>query len=889
MSNVAHRIYYFAGTHWDREWYQTFQGFRIQLVRMIDDLIGYFENHSDIAVFHLDGQTILLEDYLEVRPENRARLAALIRDGKIVIGPWYCMPDEFLLSGESLIRNLQLGHRLCAEWGAGTWKVGYICDIFGHIAQFPQILAGFGIGYAVLGRGTNEHTTPAFFRWQSPDGSEALTFKIPDRSGYGSFAMEVCGQRHKGVTVDAASLRFEADARAYIDHEKGRSAVPVAIITDAMDHEPLHHEIPQYIGKMAQMYPQDTFLQGNLIEAFEEAAKSRSLMPIRKGELNETGKAKGPFLHLLTHTLSSRQSIKERNDRCEQLLEKFLEPLVAYLPFRGIVTEPNYLHIAWRHLLQNHPHDSICGCSVDRVHEEMKYRFSQVESICEAVREDSFSQLSDGVRIIGSENRYVTIFNPLPLPREGSIAIEVPFERDYIKWEEPFGYQEICAFRIYDPEGHEVRYIIEQVDTGMQIRTAGEQTVQTDLYHLRIDASLAAFGTTSLRIEQQAGPARCFRKIAGTDGSLENGKVAVRVEPDGTLTITNKRTGKTYRNLLGLADDGEIGDGWNSVRPVRDTEVSKTVMTGLGITVNNSIYGEIVIDRELRIPRKMVYSEKGIYRSDETENLKCRFTVGLAADSDEIGIRLSVDNTCTDHRLRLVIPAGIGSGTYRASQAFTFVERPCGIDESTGEWKEKAMLEKAMSGIVYMQDSTDTLAFISASGLHECGVSDDPRKTMFITLLRAFSKTLTTNGEPGGQELFEHSYEFRLVTGDGSLTPTALQRIQDAMQAPLYSYAGSRPDNRSLISVEGDVCVSALKPSLDMTGLVLRLYNVENVKKNYRIRCRFDVGSACLCDLLEESTQDLGSDAILEGDIAPGRILSFKITPKGPSAVRENA
>lgn len=88
------------------------------------------------------------------------------------------MPDEFLLSGESLIRNLMIGHKISADWGVEAWKYGYLCDVFGHMAQMPQILKEFGIRYALLGCGTNEHTTPAHFVWESPDGSDDTSVQI---------------------------------------------------------------------------------------------------------------------------------------------------------------------------------------------------------------------------------------------------------------------------------------------------------------------------------------------------------------------------------------------------------------------------------------------------------------------------------------------------------------------------------------------------------------------------------------------------------------------------------------------------------------------------------------------------------------------------------------
>lgn len=201
------KIYYFFGTHWDREWYKSFQGFRYMLVKITDKIIDTLENDPAFTSFTFDGQTIVLDDYCAVRPENRERLKKLIREGRIHVGPWYVMPDEFLCSGESLIRNLQTGHAIAREYGAeDAMKYGYVCDVFGHTGQLPQILAGFGIKGALLGRGTNAEDTPAHFIWEAPDGSTSITFKVPEEFGYGTFWLEVWDPYNSGRDRDWSNL-----------------------------------------------------------------------------------------------------------------------------------------------------------------------------------------------------------------------------------------------------------------------------------------------------------------------------------------------------------------------------------------------------------------------------------------------------------------------------------------------------------------------------------------------------------------------------------------------------------------------------------------------------------------------------------------------------------
>ncbi|MHC4715238.1 MAG: glycoside hydrolase family 38 N-terminal domain-containing protein, partial [Planctomycetota bacterium] len=141
---TMHVLHVLSHTHWDREWYQTFQAYRRRLVEQTDAMMDVLEERAGFRYFHLDGQTSVLSDYLEIRPENRERLGRLIKSGRVLIGPWFTMPDEVLLSGESLVRNLLLGHAECAEWGTAPMPVGYVTDVFGHVSQTPQIFAGFG-------------------------------------------------------------------------------------------------------------------------------------------------------------------------------------------------------------------------------------------------------------------------------------------------------------------------------------------------------------------------------------------------------------------------------------------------------------------------------------------------------------------------------------------------------------------------------------------------------------------------------------------------------------------------------------------------------------------------------------------------------------------------
>jgi len=200
-------------THWDREWYHSFQQFRARLVEMMDALLALLEREPRFTSFTLDGQTILLEDYLEVRPERRAEIQEWVRQGRLLVGPWYTSPDEFLVSAEALIRNLMLGHRIAAEFG-GPMKVGYLPDSFGQTAQLPQILQGFGIGAAVFWRGVGDEPGQTEFRWKAPDGSTVLAVHLPE--GYGN-AADLPADR-EALVERLAEVRQQLAIGATTDH-----------------------------------------------------------------------------------------------------------------------------------------------------------------------------------------------------------------------------------------------------------------------------------------------------------------------------------------------------------------------------------------------------------------------------------------------------------------------------------------------------------------------------------------------------------------------------------------------------------------------------------------------------------------------------------------------
>jgi alpha-mannosidase len=395
----------------------------------MDRLLDILSNDDSYAHFMLDGQTLLLEDYLEIRPERADELAHWVRAGRLSIGPWYVLPDEFLVAPESLVRNLTLGDRVCQRFGA-RMSVGYVPDPFGHIGQLPQILRGFDVESAIFRRGLAEE--PVELWWEAPDSSRVLVCYL--RNGYDN------ATRLPMTNPDA----FVAAIRGASDRLTPHVNSEQVLLLAGNDHQEPDPRLPDLIAYANDGRLGDARLVHSSLQAYvasvRRAVGSCSLTTV-EGELRSSQRH-----HLLPGVLSTRMWIKQRNDAIETLLTRWTEPFAAWAELLDIgdasVSE-NRTHLsgheplarvyrpapliwhAWRILLKNHPHDSICGCSVDQVHREMVLRFDQAEQIAEEIATLSLAAIADQVDtspgVIPSRSKDdvqpLVVFNPTGGPR----------------------------------------------------------------------------------------------------------------------------------------------------------------------------------------------------------------------------------------------------------------------------------------------------------------------------------------------------------------------------------------------------------------------------------------------------------------------------------------
>jgi alpha-mannosidase len=876
-------------THWDREWYLTFQQFRMKLVATVDAVLDLMERDPGYARFLLDGQTIVLDDYLEVRPENAERLRRLAREARILVGPWYIQPDEFLVSGESLVRNLLRGRRMAREYG-GAMQVGYAPDTFGHIAQLPQILRGFGMEAAVFWRGVGPEITGDFI-WRAQDDEAVRAVWL--RDSYSNAAHLPMDGEQLAQKARQIAARWNSD-NAYV------------LLMNGSDHLPPQAELPEMMRQANERLRADHLrLQiGTLPEYISHLPADTSALPEYQGELRSSYRAP-----LLPATLSARVWLKQRNVTCEAALSRWAEPVSALAWTLGADYPAAFLDLSWKLLLQNQPHDSICGCSIDQVHAEMLPRYDQSEQVATALTSAGLEFIARNIETRGPANAIpALVFNPGPGPRTEVVEVETlaPFQRmrvtDDIGVTVPFTAQLAVAEEIYRADldregmremmtqagdGHIVGYTVSELavthDEGSALATVAVTLLETgepDLEKLAADSAKLTELTqrddiTTYRVVARQAPPAVIRLLARdvpaygwrvfhigpadseqssgsitgavvtSDDTLENNLLRVSADHmDGSLTVHDKRTGQTWAGLNSIEDGGDIGDLYTYCPPATDALIVRPAAAPVVELVDASpLRATLRVARRYELPIAADVTRAS--RADEVIACEIVSNVKLAAGSGRVDVCTTIHNEAQDHRLRALFPAPFAITSASAEDTYTVIQRLARFEAgSTKNWVEQPVNTHPQKRFVDVSDGTQGLAILN-HGLAEYEiVSQEGGDAVAVTLLRSVGwlsrgDLSTRNGHagpmlatPGGQGLGEHTVRYAILPHAGDWqTEGAVLREAQAFESPLRAlpvdqHAGAHPANWSFVRVTpDDVAISAVKRAESGEGVIVRLYN----------------------------------------------------------------
>lgn len=814
---MKRRVHYVLSTHWDREWHQTFQDFRYRLVRLVDHVIAGWEEGRLKGPFQTDGQAILIEDYLEVRPERRQKIERLAGDGKLVIGPWYALPDEFTVSGEALIRNLRLGREIARSLGARPSSAAFACDLFGHASQMPQIFAGFGIQGGFIWRGTNTQGRRNVL-WTGADGTLLPCIRFGE-VGYCDFSVKVRGGGDH-TTHETDTAGFLDRLEEYLAHEALVTDVDPILMFDGCDHQEWDQSAyTMLLQRMARADDRFEIVHSSLDGYLDEMLPQQDRIQTRlAGELREPGlqarrPEDGPFdvdrQYVIPGVLSSRVWLKQANSVCQTLLCHWAEPLSAFASaVLGTEYPQGYLNLAWRWLLKNHPHDSIDGCSIDQVHRDMVYRFDQSRMISHRLADEATHQIASSVQgDLTAEDLRVVVFNPLPraVDRVTELALQIP--TDWPTFNEFFGFEPKPAFRIFDEAGEELAYQrLSQAKNRLRWRLHGAKFPESIRYHevkvaLRLSIPASGYTTLNVRSGYEAEHTRhpSAPGLAISERAMANEHVLVEIQANGTLTLTDKRTGRIYRHLLTFEDAADIGDGWYHGMAVNDQVFASTACWAQVALVHNSpLLTTFRIRTAMSLPRGLDFER--MQRADDFVDVVIDSLVTLRLGQDYVEVKTTVENTADDHRMRVLLPSGAKAETYLTDSQFDVVERPIALRQDNHLYGELEVETRPQQSWTAVYDAQGGLAVIS-DGLLESAVRDLPERPIALTLFRSTGRTVGTTGEPDGQMRGSLTFNYWIVPLQGEPDRTRLCELGQGISAGL-KVAQLRPQDVALYRAE---------------------------------------------------------------------------------------
>ncbi len=822
----AKNVFIVPHTHWDREWYLPFQQFRYKLVQLVDILLTILDSEESFR-FTFDGQTSILEDYLEIRPENESRLLGYIREKKIAVGPWYVLPDVWLANQESLIRNLEYSQDLANRYGIKQMKIGYLPDTFGFTRGIPQIIGDLTDFRAiVVWRGVPPEIKTVPFLWRSSPASEKPVFTNYLPFGYGNAAL-----------LPESTEELETELKSLVSQLEPFSPIPIYLLLHGTDHQvpslKLSKTLPQI--KVPNMAFQISLLE-DYIESLLKLIKEVDFPPPEySGELRSAARA-----HILVDTYSARMWIKLWNQKVEDLLTHYAEPLCCYSWLYFHKEYPSsFLTEAWKYHLQNQAHDSICGCSIDQTHEEMKARYSWTQTIAETIIEDELQSLEAQAQTTDHDS--IIVYNPtncsdLPLLVEFTISGEnkyhsvisskgevyklQPFQDSREKlWEMTVGSLKLRALMrllpgrkimtfyinevsIFDnstnPKICEAQLIVGDKPLGEfdldQMKKSINSRIQSGKYthfHMIVTKEmkmnyialipLQAWSFSQLKLMEEGNIPDNRPRIQISKDWVIHPSYEVRFQKDGSFNLFEKELNLQFRNLHFFEDWGDRGDEYTFGRigpeSVKIFDIKREV----------TLKGPLVYEIQQSMTLKL-FQEVDDAREKRIGSVKIPVTTKFKfySNINRIDIQTTLINTAKDHRLRICFLLPFKTQYTHTSTHFGIIKRfagPIGDDS----YLERPSGIQSQKRFIRVNDPSSEAAFTLMNwGIPEVELRDE--SVLAMTLIRSIGWLAQSNfperpelagpaiATPNAQELnreYRFLYSIRTHTKKEPLFKTA--------------------------------------------------------------------------------------------------------------------
>ncbi len=861
-----------SNTHWDREWRFPFQRNRQMLVEMMDAVLDILEKEPEYKAFHLDSQSIVLTDYLEIKPDKKKIIKKLVENKRLFIGPWFILPDEFLVGGENLIRNLLIGHKICSEFGR-TSKVGYSPFSWGQISQLPQIYSGFGIDVIMFYRGINSlESHNAEFIWEGADGTKSLSsrFSFWPRYNFYFFIYRPVIHNEQPSDIEYEWSRggipfhfadkelanedyfivnpvdsyfkenIKPSVEAIISRQANDFTTPHVIWMEGHDSSGPNIKTVRIIQDIKKVFP-DLDVRHSTLEEYTKLLKENAdydSLPVVTGE-RRSSQYDNRSGNMYAYTTSARMYLKQINFINEKWLQYYAEPFNVFAALTGLNTNDKYLNIAWNLLLQNSAHDSIGGCSLDDIHDDMMNRYKQSIEISKGVFERAskhfikninLKSFINAANINDNEAIFITSINPLQFQRDyvDECFIDIPDKLDQ------------GSFEIFDQSNNRTDV---QIISKEKIEPIVEQMIDRPLYLSMIRyrcfinmKSIPPLGYKSFRIipckQNSKVKEKKLVKIKKGLPLLENEHLKILINKNGTINLFDKKNKYHFNNILYFYDEGEEGGAWTHI-PIKPFITSLNSKPEISLLENGWLSSSVQIRHNLNVPINLSERKK---KNGKKVKLPVLLKLTITKNSKRLDIDVKVTNTAESHRLRLMIPTNVKAQFTYGEGQFDVVARSTKRPD-TSNWVEQPMYDYPMHHFVDVNNDKNGLA-VFVNGLKEYELLNDKNQTLAITLLRAFQYIIYPSSkqdythQKGSQCFGEHNFKLSLIPHKGNWFDDDVYK-----EALLFSYeprliqsgssSGKLPVSNSFLQIKPEeLILSSIKKSeANDDSVIIRLFN----------------------------------------------------------------
>lgn len=895
-----YKYHFIPNTHLDREWTLDFEHTRKMTVDFIDDLLVIMKKIPGYT-FLLDSQAVPLEDYLEIRPEKREEIKKHIKAGRINAGPWYSALDMNTIVGESAVRNMLYGHLTVEEFGK-PMKVGYTPFGWGQVSQLPQIYKGFGVDVAMFYRGITKDQAPrSEFVWRGADGSELLVSRFGTGARYNfyfgvwrkalyqtephrinrrfywlenssPFKLCDCDNRYNHGYVFGEKWKMDktaADAafKSLVEAEKKEFGTEHIALMHGMDTSTPDIREAEILEQCKDIAKGDGEVFYSSLPKYAEALKKAvdmKKLPVIEGEVRHLSMNKYGFNYIANDIISARSRQKVLLNDAENALIRKAEPFGFMAWQSGAPWLSPFMNLAWRQYLKCHAHDTIGGCGIDRIEQDATYRLRDAISLANMATSESLLKLQAQIdsSSLTKEGVVLTVFNPLPFERSEVVSGFVDVAREL----------EGKGFELRDAKGKPVKFEIAPTNYfGKVFRDHADLALMSyaDEYKLEFFAAkVPAMGYKTFILTRTKD---AQKREADKSTTLENEFLKVEVNADGSINVSDKKSGQIYKNLNYFEDGGEMGHSWSHVSPIKDLIVSsKSAKAKLSRVESGEVSNSVKAAFTLKIPADTPRSKDYMDWRQSTRlaknliptNFEVIYTLKAGARNVEVEVKF--ENKCRNHRLRAMFDADVKAENSFAEVVFDVVERRV-IKDEKNPYSNQPELTFPFARFAGFRNKERSFAVLGG-GLKEYEAFEDGRFALTVT--RAYENKICTSGDydleykPGdlSQGIGEHKYRYALCFGDFGAGYEKIFRQADSFTAPLLlaetkaRKGGKLPMEASYLELSNpSVQLSCIKKAERSNAVLVRVFNPTKRAQKCEIKFSKPVKDAKLANLNEEA------------------------------------